>query len=183
MSGIRTTSAAYGGLLALQFLEKTTIRENDTVLVYGAASTSGTFAVQYLKSRGARVTAVCKSDKHAFIKSLGADILLDYSLEDSFRKLETYQVIIDCVGKAKKSLLREESIKHITNPENNLSIDDEALLLDSSRLDRITMLVEEGTIKPITDRTFLLSEIVQAHHYVEHGHKTGNVAIRIKHER
>ena len=116
------------------------------------------------------------------MKSLGAEKILDYTDEKSIDKLETYQVVFDCVGKARQSKLKTECIKHINNKKNNISIDDEALLLDSKRLDQITRLVEEEKIKPINDKIYELSEIVEAHKYVELGHKTGNVAIRIRSE-
>ena len=60
-----------------------------------------------------------------------------------------------------------------------VSIDDGALLLQSERLDRITRLVESGAIKPVTDRVYGFDQIVEAHRYVEGGHKRGNVAVTI----
>jgi NADPH:quinone reductase-like Zn-dependent oxidoreductase len=176
------TSAAYGGLLAFQAIEKACVKDGDGALLYGAASTSGTIALQYLKSLGARVTAVCRSDKHAFIESLGADVLLDYTNEESIAKLETYDAMFDCVGKAKTSAFREEAVKHVASDGKIVSIDDGPLLLDSKRLERVARLVESGAIKPVTDRVFPLADIVAAHAYVERGRKTGNVAIRIKAE-
>ncbi len=101
------TAAAYGGLLAFQFLEKGNIQPNHKVLIYGASGTSGTIAVQYAKHLGAEVTGVCSTKNIDFIKSLGADKMLDYSREDSISKLEVYDVILDSVGKRKSSKLKE----------------------------------------------------------------------------
>ena len=64
------TSAAYGGLLALQFLEKKTIKQGDKVLIYGSSSTSGIIALQYIKHLGAEVTSVCRENKFEFINSM-----------------------------------------------------------------------------------------------------------------
>ena len=173
------TSAAYGGLLALQFLEKKTIQQSNKVLIYGASSTSGIIALQYIKHLGAEVTCVCRENKFEFIKSLGADKVLDYSKDESIRQLEYYDLIFDCVGKAKKSNLREACKNHVSTQKNYISIDDEALLLSSNRLMKIKDLVEKNIIKPVNDRVFMFDQMVEAHKYVELGHKKGNVAVTV----
>ncbi len=173
------TAAAYGGLLALQFLEQADIQPNDKVLIYGASGTSGTIALQYAKSLQAEVTGVCGSKHIHFVKALGADQTLDYTNDNAIGQLEAYDVVLDCVGKARSSALKAACKRALTKKGKYLSIDDAALQLDSTRLDRIRELIEMGKITPINDRSYPLAQIVAAHHYVELGHKQGNVAITV----
>lgn len=173
------TAAAYGGLLALQCIEKKTIKYGDKVLIYGASGTSGVFALQYLKHAGAAITAVCSKEKSDFVKSLGADKVLDYRDDDSINKLEMYDMILDCVGKAKQSPLRKACLKHLNTKDGFMSIDDEPLLLSSERLERISALVQKNIVKPINDRVYSFDQMVEAHTYVELGHKKGNVAVTV----
>lgn len=173
------TSAAYGGLLALQFMDKIKINSSSKVLIYGASGTTGTFAIQYAKSFGAEVTAVCSSSNLEFVKSLGADKVLDYTDNYSIKKLEEYDLVFDAVGKRKISELKRFCKKALMPEGKFISIDDEALLLSSERLNKITKLVESGIIKPVTDKVYNFDQIVEAHKYVERGHKRGNVAVTL----
>ena len=173
------TSAAYGGLLAFQQLEKGNIRRGHKVLIYGASGTSGTIAVQYAKHLGATVTGVCGPSHIEFVKSLGADKVLDYTIKQSIESLEEYDFVLDAVGKNKTSALKKACAKALATNGKYGSIDDGALLLQSDRLNRITELVELGTIKPVNDRIYDFNQIVEAHKYVETGHKKGNVAITV----
>ena len=173
------TSAAYGGLLAFQYLEKGNIARDQKVLIYGASGTSGTIAVQYAKHLGATVTAVCGSSNIKFVQSLGADIILDYTDPDSIHKLEKYDCILDAVGRRKTSELRTACEKALAPNGKYVSIDDGALLLKSDRLNKITELIESGAIKPVNDRIYPFEHIIEAHKYVETGHKKGNVAITV----
>jgi NADPH:quinone reductase-like Zn-dependent oxidoreductase len=173
------TSAAYGGLLAFQQLEKGNIRRGNKVLIYGASGTSGTIAVQYAKHLGATVTGVCGPSHIEFVKSLGADKVLDYTKKESIESLEEYDFVLDAVGKNKTSELKKACAKALVTNGKYGSIDDGALLLQSDRLNRITELVELGTIKPVNDRIYDFNQIVEAHKYVETGHKKGNVAITV----
>jgi NADPH:quinone reductase-like Zn-dependent oxidoreductase len=173
------TSAAYGGLLALQFLENAHIQPGQKVLIYGASGTSGTIAVQYAKHLGAVVTGVCSAEKIDLVGSLGADKTLDYSHKDSISKLEVYDFILDSVGKARTSDLKLACRARMLDKHKFVSIDDCALILSSDRLNRIRELVEAGIVRPITDRCFPFEQIVDAHEYVERGHKKGNVAITV----
>ena len=173
------TSAAYGGLLAFQFLEKGNITRGHKVLIYGASGTSGTIAVQYAKHLGATVTGVCGSSNLEFVKSLGADVVLDYTKNEDMKDLGKYDFILDAVGKRKTSELKKACVNALNERGKYVSIDDSALLLQSDRLNRITELVESGIIKPVNDRIYPFEQIVEAHKYVEMGHKKGNVAITV----
>jgi NADPH:quinone reductase-like Zn-dependent oxidoreductase len=173
------TSAAYGGLLALQYLEKGNIQPGHKVLIYGASGTSGTIAVQYAKHLGAEVTGVCSAANIQFVKSLGADKTLDYTREDSISKLETYDFVLDSVGKRKTSKLKEACKQSLTSYGQFVSIDDGDLILSSERLNKITELVEAKLITPINDTCYPFEQIIEAHRYVELGHKKGNVAITV----
>jgi NADPH:quinone reductase-like Zn-dependent oxidoreductase len=173
------TSAAYGGLLAFQFLEKGNIKRDHRVLVYGASGTTGTIAIQYAKYLGATVTGACGPSNLELVKSLGADRVLDYTKTESIKYLEEYDLVMDAVGKSKSSELKKACAEALTRNGKYVSIDDGALLLQSDRLNRITELIESGIIKPVTDRVYPFEQIVEAHQYVEMGHKKGNVAITV----
>jgi NADPH:quinone reductase-like Zn-dependent oxidoreductase len=173
------TAAAYGGLLALQYSERGNIRPGQKVLIYGASGTSGTLAVQYAKHLGANVTGVCSTGKMELVKSLGADEVLDYTDETSVARLGVYDFVLDAVGKARTSKLKEACRQSMADKSKFVSIDDGPLLLESHRLDTIRELVESDKLTPVNDRCFPLEEIVDAHRYVELGHKKGNVAVTV----
>jgi NADPH:quinone reductase-like Zn-dependent oxidoreductase len=174
------TVAAFGGLLAFQFLGKGNIQQGQNVLIYGASGTSGTIAIQLAKELGAKVTGVCSTTNMEFVKSLGADVVIDYTKEDSLAPGVTYDFILDAVGKRKTSKLKDACKKALAPGGKYVSIDDGNLLLDSSRLDFIKELIEAGRIKPIIDRCYSFDDIVEAHRYVERGHKKGGVVIKVK---
>jgi len=173
------TVAAYGGLLAFQYMEKGNIQRGQKVLIYGASGTSGTTAVQFAKYLGAEVTGVCSTSNIELVKSLGADSVIDYTKKDSINLIKQYDFILDAVGKSKTSELKEACKKALTPKGKYVSIDDGKLILDSNRLALIKELVETGHIKPVVDRSYPLEQIVEAHEYVGKGHKKGGVAITI----
>ena len=173
------TAAVYGGLLAMQFMEKGEIGTGADVMIYGACGTTGTMAVQYAKYLGARVTAVCSTRHIDTALSLGADDFIDYTQQDEVPENRKYDFILDAVGKMKSSKLKISAQKALRNKGRYVSIDDSDLKLDSARLGKITKLVETGALRPVLGRTFEFRDIVEAHRFVEQGHKTGGVAIRI----
>jgi len=173
------TVAAYGGLLAFQYMEKGNIQRGQKVLIYGASGTSGTTAVQFAKYLGAEVTGVCSTSNIELVKSLGADSVIDYTKKDSINLIKQYDFILDAVGKIKTSELKEACKKALISKGKYVSIDDGKLILDSNRLALIKDLVETGHIKPVVDRSYPLEHIVEAHEYVGKGHKKGGVAITI----
>ncbi len=173
------TVANYGGLLAMQNLELGNIEKAKRVLVYGASGTTGTMAIQIAKHFGANVTGICSTTNLELVKSLGADEVIDYTKQDFIPTELTYDLILDAVGKAKTSTLKK-ACKKALNPNGKfVSIDDGALKLDSTRLDRISKIIEKGNIKFVIDKVYPLEQIVEAHKYVETGHKKGGVVIKI----
>ncbi len=174
------TVAAYGGLLAFQYMEKGNIQHEQNVLIYGASGTSGTIAIQLAKYLGAKVTGVCSTSNLELVKSLGADFVIDYTKEDTLAPGVKYDFILDAVGKMKTSKLKEACIKALALNGKYVSIDNGNLLLDSKRLDLITGFIEAGRIKPIIDKCYSFEDIVDAHKYVEKGHKKGGVVIKVK---
>ena len=174
------TVAAYGGLLAFQFMEMGNIQPGQNVLIYGASGTTGTTAIQYARYLGAKVTGVCSAPNLELVKSLGADTVIDYTGVDTIDPRVQYDFILDAVGKRKTSKFKEACKKALVAGGKYVSIDDESLLLDSKRLTRIKELAEDGYLKPFIDRSYQLEEIAEAHRYVEKGHKKGGVVIKVK---
>lgn len=172
------TSAVYGGSLALQYLEKGGLKKNMNVLVYGASGTTGTFAVQYAKHLNCHVTAVCSTANVDFMSSLGADEVIDYTKSDELKEGQVFDLVLDAVGHFKKSKLKEAAKKAVKKSGKFSSIDNGALILSSERIKNIAKLVEDG-LKPVVSKTYPLSEIVQAHAFVEKGHKRGGVAVKV----
>jgi len=175
------TAAAYGGLLALQRMEEGNIQRGQKVLIYGASGTSGTIAIQLAKYYGAEVTGVCSTNNLEFVKSLGADKVIDYTKDDSVNFIDRFDFMLDAVGKARSSKIKELYKKALSSEGKYISIDDGKLELISERLDKIKGLIDAGYIKPVVGKIYPMDRIVEAHEYVGMGRKRGGVAISIEH--
>ena len=167
----------YGGLLALYFLRQANIDSSRHVLVYGASGAIGTNAVQLAKHFGADVTGVCSAANVDLVKSLGADTVIDYTKQDFTQNGARYDLIFNAVGK-RKAVLRTEG--SLTAGGRHITVDDSSPKLRAEDLAFLTDLVESGGLRPVIDRIYPLEQMVDAHRYVDQGHKKGNVVIAVE---
>jgi NADPH:quinone reductase-like Zn-dependent oxidoreductase len=169
----------YGGMLALHLMRKAAIREGQRVLVYGASGAIGTASVQLARHYGARVTGVCSTRNLSLVQSLGAEAVVDYTREDYASRGERYDVILDAVGRRKSAQAMLRAGDALAPGGKCISIDDSWPKLLATDLPLLKRLAESGELKPVIDRRYPLEEIVEAHRYVEEGHKRGNVIVTI----
>ncbi|UTR14085.1 NAD(P)-dependent alcohol dehydrogenase [Salipaludibacillus sp. LMS25] len=163
-----------GGLTALKNLQKANIGKGHKILINGASGSLGTYAIQLAKYYGAEVTAVCSAENFELVKSIGADKVIDYTKEDFIQKQDKYDIVYDAVMKLNASRSRK-------------ILNSNGVFLNNSRLPKIKEedllflknLIEKNMLKPVMDRTYSIEEIVEAHRYVDKGHKIGNVAVTI----
>jgi NADPH:quinone reductase-like Zn-dependent oxidoreductase len=196
-------AAVCGGVLtALPLLrDQANIQSGQKVLIHGASGSVGTSAVQLARHFGADVTGVCSTTNLELVKSLGADKVIDYTKEDFTKNGQTYDTIFDAVGKSSfsrcKSSLEQRGIYITTVPTLALLLQ----MLWTSKIGSkramiaftglrppsekakdlvfLKELIEGRKIKAVIDRRYPLEKIVEAHRYVDKGHKKGNVVITV----
>lgn len=166
----------FGGTSALHFLRKGQIKKGQRVLIYGASGSVGTAAVQLAKYFGATVTAICSSSNFDLVTALGADNVIDYMKEDFTKRGDHYDIIFDAVGKYKKSLCTDALMPN----GKYVSVNGMMAKVSKEDMNLLKQLAETEKLKPVIDRTYRLEEVVEAHTYVEMGHKKGNVSITLK---
>jgi len=186
-----------GGLNALHYLRKGKIQRGEKVVINGAAGNIGSFALQLAKYFGAEVTGVDSTEKLDMLRSIGADHVIDYTQEDFTKSGETYDVILDVVGR--NSILRYvRSLKHngrylLVNPRVLSMAQGIGISMTTSKkvifqfasykaedLLFLKELIEAGKVQSVIDRRYPLEQTAEAHTYVESGHKKGNVVITVE---
>jgi NADPH:quinone reductase-like Zn-dependent oxidoreductase len=164
-----------GATTALRLLRKGKIQKGQKVLIYGASGSVGTYAIQLARYFGAEVTGVCSTANLGLVKSLGADHVIDYKKEDFSAIEERYDVIFDTVAKFPKSRALKLLVPNGTFVSMARLDTKEAM----ENLIFIKELIEVGAIKTVIDRCYPLEHMVEAHRYVDAGHKKGNVVITV----
>jgi len=187
----------YGAIMALNLLRKMNIQSGQKVLVNGASGGIGSAAVQIAKYFGAEVTGVCSTPRLEFVKSLGADKVIDYAKEDFTQSGETYDLIFDILGKSTFSgcksslkqngryLLASFKMKQLFQMLWTSMIGSKKVICaiaSGSTEDLISVkeLIEAEKLKSIIDRRFPLEQTAEAHMYIEQGHKKGSVVITVE---
>ena len=189
-------------LTALPFLrDEGHLQRGHKVLINGASGSVGSYAVQLAKQAGAEVTGVCSTEKMDFVKSLGADKVIDYKREDFTASGETYDIIFDAAGKSGygrcKQILNENGIylSTVLSPGIVLNMLWTSLVgrkkakiafaglrpasEQAKDLRYLTELMEAGQLKSLVDRSYPLAETAEAHRYVDTGRKKGSVVITV----
>ena len=189
----------YGALIALNLLRKANVQRGEKVLIHGASGGIGSAAVQLIKHYGAEVTGVCGTPRLGFVSALGADKVIDYTVEDFTQNGETYDLIFDVLGRSSfsrcKNSLTENGRYFLASFKARDLLDMLRTSIASSKkvicalalperiddLAEIKELIEAGVITAIIDKHFPLEQTAEAHRYVEGGHKKGHIAITVAH--
>jgi len=190
-----------GAHYALTMIRTAKIQRGHDVLVYGATGAIGSAAVQLLKSLGAQVTAVCDTEHLELVRGLGADRVIDYTVEDFTKDAQRYEVVLDAVGKSSffrcRRLLKPGG-SYLSSDGGPLNQNLVLVLIsplvgvfggkkvlfrvprdDQEMVRYFKELIESGAFKPLIDRRYRLDQIVEAYRYVETGQKIGNVVISV----
>jgi NADPH:quinone reductase-like Zn-dependent oxidoreductase len=190
------------GVIALQGIrEKGQVQPGQTVLINGAGGSAGSFALQLAKLHGAEVTGVDSSNKLDFMRSLGADHIIDYAQEDFTKNGKQYDLILDLIAHrsvfAYKRALRPNGTYFFVG--GSVATLFQILLLGSlirrtsgrnirlltvpqNRKDlvSITELCETGEVVPVIDRRYSLNEVPEAFRYIVEGHAKGKIVISLE---
>lgn len=192
-----------GALQALAALRAADVRGGQRIVIYGASGSLGTAAVQLARHLGAHVTAVCNTRNVELVRSLGADVVIDYLHEDFTKNGERYDAIVDAVGKysffrARRSLkvggiyvptdlgpLMLESVVMVlaTRWAGKKRVRFPTIRRSQEDLEFLKELIEAGEYRAVIDRSYPLEQAVEAHRYVETWQKTGNVVLTVAGDR
>ena len=194
LSPAEAASLVFGGTTALFFIEKSNLKTGERILINAAAGSVGIAAVQIASQMGAHVTAIASSVNHDFLKKNGAASCIDYTATNLTKLDETFDVILDCLGKMPYAQHR-----HLLNKGGRFALVTGPLVeglmaplksafgmhkiiggtsfATCASLEKIVHLTQSGAIKPIIEAIFSLDQIKDAYTQIDQGHKRGNYII------
>lgn len=192
----QAAALCFGGTVVLGFFRRGRLKRGDRLLINGASGTIGTAAVQIGVRMGAVVTAVCSGANATLVKSLGASEVIDYTRDDFAASDRQYDAIMDTVGTAGyarsrasltpggRLLLVYSSLSDLVKaPIRSLTTSTRVVAgpapVPVSDVHQVAKLAGAGHFTPVIDRTYPFEQIVDAHRYVDRGHKRGSVAITV----
>ena len=169
------------------------------VLINGAGGGSGSFAIQLAKRLGGHVTGVDNAAKLEFMRSLGADEVIDYTREDLVKRGPVFDVVIDAVGKyawhwGRRALkpggiyvetdFGPHKLETLVMWPLSRWIGSRRLKVANGRRSKTDVqfmkkLIEAGAYRPVVDRTYPMEQVAEAHRHVEGWHKVGNVVLTL----
>jgi NADPH:quinone reductase-like Zn-dependent oxidoreductase len=190
---------SFGGTTALSFFRRGNLQRGERVLVNGASGGVGTAAVQLAKHFGADVTGVCSTASLELVRSLGATHVVDYTREDFTKNGETYDVIVDTAGTApfsrsKGSLKEGGRLLLVLGGLSDMLQAPWVSMMSGKKviagpatvraedLRFLAELAQAGEFRPVIDRRYPFERVIEAHRYVDAGHKKGNVIITLGQE-
>jgi NADPH:quinone reductase-like Zn-dependent oxidoreductase len=187
-----------GGIYGLHLLRKAGIQSGQRLMIIGAGGSIGTYAVQIAKSRGVDVTGIDSTGKLDMLRLIGADHVIDYTQGDYTLSGETYDAIIDVIGKSSFSgcirslkpngryVLGNAGLSGMIKGSWTSMTTDKKVIFESASHNAedytvLKELFEAGKIKAIIDRRYPLEQTAEAHRYADSGQKKGNVVITVEH--
>lgn len=179
LSDGQAAALPYGGLLAFSYLRKAGVRCGQDVLIYGASGAVGTVMVQMAALLGATVTGVCSTANLDLVRDLGAQHVIDYTVQDLRAGQHRYDRVLDAVGRRKSAAALRDRGAILRPTGTYTSVDDGRPRLRADDLRAVARLAGRGALRPVIDRTYPLTDIVGAHRYVDAGHKRGNVVVSV----
>lgn len=198
------------GLTAFQSFEQIQLKEGDRILIHAGSGGVGSFAIQYAKYKGAYVYTTTSTDNVEWVRALGADKVIDYKNVDYLGELHDLDVVYDTLGEnytfdAFKVIKKGGRVCSLRGPLDNevaelfgipnyqIPVELDALLKEKEAFYKFTMvysnkgdldtlrpLIENGAIKPVIDKVFPFSEVINALEYQQTGRAKGKVIIKIK---
>ena len=188
----------FGANASMYFLRLANIKKKQNILIYGASGSLGTAAIQLAKISGATVTAVCSAKNFDLVKSLGADLVIDYTKQDFTKTVVKYDVIFETIGKSSFSknlsalstngYLLMASTKILTMLRglvvslfSSKTIKSGVVKETVDDLNYFKTLIENKLLKPVIDQTYTFDQFKSAHTHVDTGHKKGNVILLVQH--
>jgi len=182
-------SLCFGGATALDFFRRGKLAPGETVLINGASGAVGIMAVQLAKHTGTEVTAVCSGGNADLVRRLGADHVIDYTVEDFTRNGRRYDVIMDTHGTAPfarvkgslepggRFLMVIGDLWQMLTGAWQKAVVGGTASFSADHYRTLMSLAERGELKPVIDSVLPFAQIVEAHRRVDGGHKVGSVVV------